>query len=210
MQNNTNIENILRQVYNSVVVEGKSLRAVSEETGVDRKKIKKLMPEILSQEELVEFNNAVNRRNNKLKEGQRNKKAKALETDSYKIAIETLANREIQPEWIEEIYERCQEKNQTKISRYTLATKLVELLEYFEGRNEGIVEESEGYISSEDVIQMILKNPRMINSDIKRNIIPKCSIITIKSDNNVGAANMKIKSNPGIFRKTMKDISYGR
>lgn len=210
MQDNINIESILRQAYNSIVVEGKSLRTVSEEIGMDRKKIKKIMVEILSQDELEQFNNAVSRRNNKLKEGQRNKKAKALETDSYKMVIESLANRGIQPEWIEEIYERCQEKNQTKISRYTLATKLVELLEYFEGRNEGILEESAAYISNEDVIQMILKNPRMINSDVQQNIIQKCSIITIKNDNNVGLANMKIKSNPGIFRKTIKDISDGR
>ena len=210
MQNNTNLESVLRNIYQSIVLERKSLRTVSEETGMDRKKIKKLMIEILSPEELKQFNNAVSRRNNQLKDGKTDKKAKALKEESYKETIDMLVSKGVQPEWIEAIYVRCQEKNQTKISKDTLAIKLLELLEYFKERNVGIPEDSGAYISSEDVVGMILKNPRIINSDISRNIIPKCSIITVKNDNNVGVANMKIKSNPGVFRKTLKDISDGR
>jgi len=208
--NNISLETKLRQAYKSIVEDGKSLRTVSEEIGIDRKKLKQLMAEILSPEELTKFYNALNKRNNRLKDGKNNKKAKALDEDSYKIAVAELAVRGIQPEWIESIYTRCQERNQTKISRDTLVMKLVELLEYFQGRNIGIPEESGAYISSEDVVQMILKNPRIINSDIKRNIIPKCSVITSKNDNDVMAANRKIKSNPGIFRKTIRNIREGR
>lgn len=140
----------------------------------------------------------------------RNKKEKAIKTESYQEAIECLAQKGILPNWIESIYERCQEKAQTKIARDTLAFKLVELLQYFEKRNIGLTEESKGYISSEDVINMILKNPRIITSDVENNIIPKCIVITDKNDGDNVVANIKIKNNPGIFRKTIKNIREGK
>ncbi len=140
----------------------------------------------------------------------RNKKEKAIKTESYQEAIESLAQKGVSPSWIESIYDRGQENAQTKISRDTLAFKLVELLQYFEERNIGLTEESKGYISSEDVINMILKNPRIITSDVKNNIIAKCAVITDKNDGDNMLANIKIKNNPGIFRKTIKDIREGR
>lgn len=140
----------------------------------------------------------------------RDKKKKALEGDKYKKALEQLAKLSIQPEQIEAIYNRCQEKKQSKVSRDTLAIKLVELLQYFNSRNYNISEKSKGYISNEDVVQMILKNPRLMSSDIINNIIPKCSIITQKNEGNLELANIKIKSNPGVFRKTINNIKEGR
>lgn len=140
----------------------------------------------------------------------RNKKKKAVESEEYKLMIEGLAKKEVQPEWIESIYTRCQERKQTKISRFTLAKKLLSLLEYFEKRNEYIEEQSNGYMESKDVVEMILKNPRIISSDINKNIIAKCAIITEKNEGNIEQANIKIKSNPGIFRKTCEDIEKGK
>ena len=49
-----------------------------------------------------------------------------------------------------------------------------------------------------------------MNSDINNNIIAKCQAITGKKENDVRAANIAIKSNPGIFRKTMKNIIEGK
>lgn len=201
------------EAYNSIVKEGLSLRKVSENTGIERKKLKKLIQSILSEEELIEFNKALRKKNNRSKAGSlnnRHKKEKALEGKDYKEAIVELAQRELNPEWIEEIYNRCQERKQSKVSRDTLAIKLVELLKYFETRNEDIPETSKGYIANEDVIQMVLRNPRMITSDINNNIIPKCSIITQKNEGDIKLANEKIKSNPGIFRKSIKNIKEGR
>lgn len=203
----------IREAYNSIVKEGLSLRKVSENTGIERKKLKKLIQSILSEEELIEFNKALGKKNNRSKAGSlnnRHKKEKALEGKDYKEAIVELAQREVKPEWIEEIYNRCQERKQSKVSRDTLAIKLVELLKYFETRNEDIPETSKGYIANEDVIQMVLRNPRMITSDISNNIIPKCSIITQKNEGDIKVANEKIKSNPGIFRKSIKTIKEGR
>ena len=139
----------------------------------------------------------------------RDKKKKALESDEYKQNIEKLAQRGITPEYIEMIYDKCQERPQTKLAKHTLASKLVELLEYFDERNMGLDEISKGFINTEDVIEMIMRNPRIINSSISNNIIPKCQIITNKKGN-VKDANMLIKSNPGIFRKTEKAIREGR
>lgn len=140
----------------------------------------------------------------------RDKKKKAVESEEYKLTIESLAKGGIQPEWIEAIYARCQERKQTKISRFTLATKLLKLLEYFEERNESIEKDSNGYMESKDVVEMILRNPRIISSDINENIIAKCEIITEKNGGNIQEANEKIKNNPGIFRKKREDIEKGK
>lgn len=140
----------------------------------------------------------------------RDKKKKALESDEYREKIEMLASRGITPDDIQQIYDRCQEKPQTKIARDTLTTKLIALLEYFDTRNKGIDKENSGYISKDDVIEMIMRNPRIINSDINRNIAVKCEVLTDKKEGSIKAANALIKSNPGVFRKTVKSIKEGR
>ena len=139
----------------------------------------------------------------------RDKKRRALESDEYKENIENLAQRGITPEDIEMIYNKCQEKPQTRIAKHTLAEKLIQLLEFFDERNEGLEEISKGFISKEDAIKIIMRNPRILNSNIENNIIAKCQIITNKKGN-IKEANMLIKSNPGIFRKTEKAIREGK
>lgn len=210
MQNDVELENILKQAYNEIVENKKSLRQVSENVGIERKRLKQLMLQHLLLEENEKLNKALEKRDNRKKEGKRHKKEKGLESDNYKEKIEILAEKGILPSWIEQIYIRCQEKDQTKISKDTLAYKLVELLNYFEERNKGISEESKGYISSEDVVNMILKNPRIMTSDVENNIISKCILITEKNGGNSILANIKIKSNPGVFRKSYKNIKEGR
>lgn len=140
----------------------------------------------------------------------RDKKKRALNSEEYREKIEMLASRGITPEDIQQIYERCQEKPQTKVARDTLVTKLITLLEYFDTRNKDIDEENPGYISKDDAIEMIMRNPRIINSDIQNNIMVKCQVLTDKKDGNVREANKLIKSNPGVFRKTVKTIKQGR
>ncbi len=140
----------------------------------------------------------------------RDKKKKALDSEEYKFTLEELAKRKVKPEDIQRIYDRCQERPQTKIARDTLASKLLALMNYFSERNEGIQEDSIAYISTEDTINMILKNPRIINSDIQNNIIAKCQVITDKKSGDVSKANQLIKSNPGVFRKTIQKIREGK
>lgn len=140
----------------------------------------------------------------------RDKKKKALKTEEYNSNIKILADIGMTAEDIQRIYDRCQERPQTKIARDTLASKLVALMNYFDERNKGTDKENPAYISKDDAIEMIIRNPRMINSDIKNNIIAKCEVLTDKKNGNVREANMLIKSNPGIFRKTIKNIKEGR
>jgi len=139
----------------------------------------------------------------------RDKKKKALQTDEYKENIEILAQRGVTPEDIEMIYNKCQERPQTKLARHTLASKLVELLEYFNKRNEGLNKDDIGYISKDDSIEMIMRNPRIVTSSITNNIIAKCQVITEKRKS-VRDANAIIKCNPGVFRKSIKTIEKGR
>lgn len=140
----------------------------------------------------------------------RDKKKKALESEEYKQKIEKLADRGVTEKDIQQIYDRCQEKPQTKVARDTLTTKLIALLEYFDTRNQEIDEENPGYISKDDAIEMIMRNPRIINSDIQNNIMVKCQVLTDKKEGNVKEANKLIKSNPGVFRKTVQTIKEGR
>ena len=57
---------------------------------------------------------------------------------------------------------------------------------------------------------MIMRNPRIITSNIDKNIVVKCELLTNKKDGDVREANKLIKSNPGIFRKTVQTIKEGR
>lgn len=139
----------------------------------------------------------------------RDKKKKALQSDEYKEDIKKLEDRGITLEIIEMIYNRCQQRPQTKITKHTLASKLVNLLEYFDERNKGMEDSSMGFISKEDTIEMIMKNPRIITSSINDNIVIKCQVLDEKKKN-IRDANILIKSNPGLFRKTVKSIKEGR
>lgn len=211
MQEDIKLENLLRQAYNDII-NGKSLREVSKEIGIERRRLKKLIESILSEEEKQSFDNTINKKNNKIKvsNSNRDKKSRVLESEGYKEMIEKLATRGVNEEDIQQIYDRCQEKPQTKVARDTLVSKLIALLEYFDTRNKGIDEENQGYISKDDAIEMIMRNPRIINSDIKNNIMVKCQILTDKKQGNITEANKLIKSNPGVFRKTVQTIKEGR
>lgn len=200
----------VEQAYKLIMKEGLSLRAVSEQIGIERKKLKTLIENILNEEEMVKFQNRVSSKNKKEKNTGRvgrDKKKKALESDEYKIAINELAKRKILPEWIDKIYLRCQEKKQTKIAKDTLAIKLVELLEYFDKRNNGIQEDSPQYITSEDVVDMILRCPRLITMGLEKNIIVKSDAITLRNNGNIGKANEQIRNNPSIFTKSLEQIT---
>ena len=96
----------------------------------------------------------------------RDKKKRALEGEQYKKSLQELAKVGIQPEQIEEIYNRCQERKQTQVSRDTLAIKLVELLKYFymiidplslnkQGEDEGISYRTGIYYTDESELEII-------------------------------------------------------
>lgn len=200
----------VEQAYKLIMQEGLSLRAASEQVGIERKKLKTLIENTLNEEEMVKFQDRVSSKNKKEKNTGRvgrDKKKKALESDEYIIAIGELAKRKILPEWIDEIYLRCQEKKQTKIAKDTLAIKLVELLEYFDKRNDGIQEDSPQYLTSEDVVDMILRCPRLITMGLEKNIIVKIDAITSKNNGNIGEANNQIRNNPSIFTKSLEQIT---
>ena len=200
----------VEQAYKLIMQEGLSLRVASEKVGIERKKLKTLIENTLNEEEMVKFQDRVSSKNKKEKNTGRvgrDKKKKALESDEYIIAIGELAKRKILPEWIDEIYLRCQEKKQTKIAKDTLAIKLVELLEYFDKRNDGIQENSPQYLTSEDVVDMILRCPRLITMGLEKNIIVKIDAITSKNNGNIGEANNQIRNNPSIFTKSLEQIT---
>lgn len=200
----------VEQAYKLIMQEGLSLRAASEQVGIERKKLKTLIENTLNEEEMVKFQDRVSSKNKKEKNTGRvgrDKKKKALESDEYIIAIGELAKRKILPEWIDEIYLKCQEKKQTKIAKDTLAIKLVELLEYFDKRNDGIQEDSPQYLTSEDVVDIILRCPRLITMGLEKNIIVKIDAITSKNNGNIGEANNQIRNNPSIFTKSLEQIT---
>ena len=191
----------LRGAYKKIVFNKASLTSVSLELGIERKRLKKLIEQILSEEEKQKFEEVLSNNSKKGKNTGRkgrDKKKKALEGDEYKEAIRKLAMNGITPKIIEDIYLKCQQKKQSKISRDTLAIKLVKYLEYFESRNSGIRPEEEAYISANDVVDMILRNPRMITSDLNNTIINIFTKLDEKSGN-TRETNKDLKRNPVKF-----------
>ena len=196
----------LRGAYEKIVFNKASLTSVSLELGIERKRLKKLIEQILSEEEKQKFEEVLSNNNKKGKNTGRkgrDKKKKALEGEEYKEAIRELAIKGLTPENIEKIYLKCQQKKQTKISRDTLAIKLVKYLEYFESRNEGIESDNEAYITKEDVIDMILRNPRMMTIDLNNTIIEVFTTLDKKSGSS-SETNITLKKHP--FKINMKNI----
>ena len=65
----------------------------------------------------------------------------------------------------------------------------------------------EGYITSKDVINMILKDPRFMTNDVKRKLKPMCDILDNCSSNvNKYQINSYMKQYPEIFKNSIKKL----
>lgn len=200
----------LEAIRNQILEGNLSLRGAAETLAIDKKQLKKLMQERLPEDLFLELQQLldVNNKKNKPGDSKIGKKQKALQHEIYQAALQKLVSRQFQPEWLEKIYQRCKQNRHSMVSRDTMVYKLLEILEYFDARNQE-VPNTKDRISDQDVVDMIIRNPRILSSNIATNFIAKCQIITLKKDG-IPEANRAIRSNPGIFKKSKDDILKGR
>ncbi len=188
------------------IMQGQSISSIAREVGIDRKHLKSKILEILSDEEKNEFNE-------KLKYNFRRNRKSAInikrenKEERYKMAVQALVRLGITKEDIENISKVLSGNRHTTMSKDTFAIKLVEILEFIKERNQGIEFNDEGYITSKDVIDMILKDPRFMTNDVKRKLKPMCDILDNWSSNvNKYQINSYIKQYPEIFKNSIKKL----
>lgn len=188
------------------IMKGQSISSVAKNIGMDRKTLKLKIINLISEEERESFENKLskNLRKNKVSI-KRQKKIDAEE--NYKKTVNELVEKGIKKEDIEIIYEILSSNSHSKMSKDTFVIKLLDLLYFSEERNKGIDEESKGYISKDNLIEMIRKDKKFMTSDINKKIKPVCQLMDDNSDLTKPEVNEIIKQNPHIFRNSTKKIN---
>lgn len=188
------------------IMQGQSISSIAREVGIDRKDLKSRILEILSDEEKNEFNEKLKYNFRRNRKSTRNIKRENRE-EKYKMAVQALVRLGITKEDIENISKVLGENRHTTMSKDTFAIKLVEIFEFIKERNQGIEVNDEGYITSKDVINMILKDPRFMTNDVKRKLKPMCDILDNWSSNvNKNQINSYMKQYPEIFKNSIKKL----
>lgn len=187
------------------IMNGDSITSISKEIKIDRKTLKKHILEVLDSDKKEEFENKLKSNCRKNRVSVRKQKRLNGE-EQYKQAIEELVNKGINKTDIEIIYSNISKNPHVKMSKDTFVLKLLDLLEFCKERNQGITEGSRGYITKEDLIKMIIKDNKIMTSDINKKIKPVCKIIDSQENITQEDTNEIIKSTPHIFRNSVKKI----
>lgn len=187
------------------IMNGDSISSVAKEIKIDRKTLKKYILEVLNSKEKEEFENKLKLNCRKNRVSIRNQK-KIIGEERYKQAVEELVNKGINKTDIEIIYSNMSKNPHVKMSKDTFVLKLLDLLEFCKERNQGLAEGSRGYITKEDLIKMIIKDNKLMTSDINKKIKPVCEIIDLQEGITKEDTNEIIKSTPHIFRNSVKKI----
>lgn len=187
------------------IMNGDSITSISKEIKIDRKTLKKHILEVLDSDKKEEFENKLKSNCRKNRVSVRKQKRLNGE-EQYKQAIEELVNKGINKTDIEIIYSNMSKNPHVKMSKDTFVLKLLDLLEFCKERNQGITEGSRGYITKEDLIKMIIKDNKIMTSDINKKIKPVCKIIDSQENITQEDTNEIIKNTPHIFRNSVKKI----
>lgn len=188
------------------IMKGQSISSLARKLGVDRKTLKKKILEILSDEEMEKFEKKLHTNFRRNRKSIKNIKRENGE-ENYKKAVQTLVSLGITNEDIETIFQSINKNPHTTMAKDTFAIKLVEIFQFIQKRNEGIEAEDKGYITKEDVIHMILRDPRFMTNDVERKLEPMCDIFDNWSNNiNKNQANVYIKRFPEVFKNSIKKV----
>lgn len=188
------------------IMNGKSITSEATRLQLDRATLKKYITEILSTEEAKSFEIKLtsNLRTNRVSI----RKQKQMDAkNKYEEIIGKLVQKGIDEKDIATIYEITSHNKHSKMAKDTFVLKLLDLLEFSEERNNGISINSTGYISKNNVIEMIEKDPKLMTNDINKKIKPICKILDQNPELTTEEVNEIIKKNPHIFRNSIKKIS---
>lgn len=138
------------------IMNGKSITSEATRLQLDRATLKKYITEILSTEEAKSFEIKLtsNLRTNRVSI----RKQKQMDAkNKYEEIIGKLVQKGIDKKDIATIYGITSNNKHSKMAKDTFVLKLLDLLEFSEERNNGISTNSTGYISKNNVIEMIEK-----------------------------------------------------
>lgn len=189
---------IIQEVYQRIM-KGESLTEISNDIGVDRKTLRTKMREFLNEDQnkqmddILKVGRKVNP-NSKTKTYRGKKENKDLSSE-----LKILADSGITPEQIEEIFEKMNLNKVTKFTRETFIYKLLEILELVQKRNNEIDPESKGFISIKDMVDMILKNPRMMSRDSNTKLSHLFKVFDDEANLSKESTNKFIKIYPGVL-----------
>lgn len=184
------------------IMSGKSITSVSKGLAIDRKELKKNILELLDEDEKKRFEKKLYSNYRKNRVNKRIKK-RVINEEAYKKAVEELVKKGINKDDIETIYTISSANPHTKLAKDTFVFKILDLLEFCEQRNQGLDENSRGYITKKDLLQMLQRDPKLITSDVNGKINPICEILDEQEKLGTEDVNEIIKNNPHIFRNSV-------
>ena len=188
------------------IMQGQSISSLARKLGIDRKTLKKKILEILPDEQIEEFEKILHTNFRRNRKSIKNIKKENKE-GNYKQAVQTLVSLGITNDDIETIFQSINRNPHTTMAKDTFAIKLVEIFQFIQKRNEGIEVEDKGYITKEDVIHMISRDPRFMTNDVERKLEPMCDIFDNWSANiTKNQVNVYIKQYPEVFKNSVKKL----
>lgn len=118
--------------------------------------------------------------------------------------VKTIVKLGIDVKDIADIYLKVASKGHD-ISKQKFIEQLTENLKFFQSRNNGL-EETQGVIYKDDVLNMLVKNRNMINLDIEKRIKNICDKLDSYYFMTKEETNKVIKNNPNIFNVNIVDL----
>lgn len=166
---------------------------------MDRKTLRQKMKEGLSEEQNKNLEKKVKPgRKREEKNPIRSPRGKKQNIDLSE-EIKELSSYGVTPTQIEMIFEKMQLNKSTKIAKDTFIYKLIDILRLFEQRNVGIKKESRGFISTNDITMMILKNPKIMTIDTNRSLSKFLGMLDKNATSSIEVTNQLVKENPSIL-----------
>lgn len=172
----------IQSIVNRIASGSISLTKCAAELKIDRGTLRKYLEERLSEEEqlkLKEIMEKSKKREKKSSRTQIREKKKVSEEQQYTVGISLLGKYGVTEQEIKEVFHTMPREKNTTITEATFTMKVVELLTYFQDRNEKehIEKGSNGYIGKEEIFQQLLRNHKFMTNDIRNKVVAMCELL---------------------------------
>lgn len=119
--------------------------------------------------------------------------------------VKALAKLGVDSKDIANVYLEITEEGKD-IPKDVYINNLTKTLKFFQSRNSGIENNTDEAIYKENVLDMIKNNPKLVGSDLNKNIKTLCSKLDTYYFMKPGYTNKVIKQNPKIFNINSTDL----
>ncbi len=160
--------NYLEEIFTKLENETTTISEEAKKLNIDRKTLRERLKKH-NKIRYEKFEEERNRKKQNKSKNRVNKKIEAEKNEIYQKNIRLLEELGITESLREKLYKVLSENRNTKMSKDTYVDKLLQLFLLFTlERNKGFDEQDIGYITREDVIGMILLEPKVMTNDVKR------------------------------------------